>query len=207
MNYSPVASQKLATGLLSNKGIKGVKYYDAASRSTAGGEILDVYQQDGKWRAKTKVKNRSVGFSNSPTGAVTTSRPFDTEAEARQWAENAINENLATSNYVIFDDSLLNIAERGAADPRLLGGTALGTAGILGAIEAGQRADNAMAVAPRSETLQQINMGLRDVERRLEGSPASLLFPEGLVNYLETVNRPYEDPTMLTRAMALIDLL
>lgn len=112
-----------------------------------------------------------------------------------------------TSNYVIFDDGLINIAERGAADPRLLGGTALGTAGILGAIEAGQRADNAMAVAPRSETLQQINMGLRDVERRLEGSPASLLFPEGLVNYLETVNRRYEDPTMLTRAMALIDLL
>jgi hypothetical protein len=112
-----------------------------------------------------------------------------------------------TSNYVIFDDSLINIAERGAADPRLLGGTALGTAGILGAIAAGDRDDTAMAASPRSDTLQGITMGLRDVERRLKGSPASLLFPEGVVNYLETVNRPYEDPTALTRAMALLDFL
>ena len=112
-----------------------------------------------------------------------------------------------TSNYVIFDDSLINIAERGVADPRLLGGTALGTAGILGAIAAGDRDNTAMAASPRSDTLQDITMGLRDVERRLEGSPASLLFPEGVVNYLETVNRPYEDPTALTRAMALLDFL
>lgn len=34
-------------------------------------------------------------------------------------------------NYVIFDDSLINIAERGSADPRLLAGTA--GAGLLGA--------------------------------------------------------------------------
>ena len=38
-----------------------------------------------------------------------------------------------TSNYVIFDDSLINIAERGNADPRLLGATAAGTAGLLAA--------------------------------------------------------------------------
>ena len=38
-----------------------------------------------------------------------------------------------TSNYVIFDDSLINIAERGNADPRLLAGTAAGTAGLLAA--------------------------------------------------------------------------
>jgi len=112
-----------------------------------------------------------------------------------------------TSNYVIFDDSLINIAERGAADPRLLGGTALGTAGILGAIAAGDRDDTAMAASPRSDTLQDITMGLRGVERRLKGSPASLLFPEGVVNYLETVNRPYEDPTVLTRVMGLLDFL
>jgi len=112
----------------------------------------------------------------------------------------ALNPNTVRSTNAAFDPEYFG--------PNIMGATAgLGTAGILGAIAAGQRADNAMAVAPRSETLQQINMGLRDVERRLEGSPASLLFPEGLVNYLETVNRPYEDPTMLTRAMALIDLL
>jgi hypothetical protein len=38
-----------------------------------------------------------------------------------------------TSNYVIFDDSLINIAERGNADPRLLAGIAGTTAAGLAA--------------------------------------------------------------------------
>ena len=38
-----------------------------------------------------------------------------------------------TSNYVIFDDSLINIAERGNATVPMLGATALGSAGVLAA--------------------------------------------------------------------------
>ena len=109
-----------------------------------------------------------------------------------------------TSNYVIFDDSLINIAERGNADPRLL-------AGIAGTTAAGLAApmikDSGMISAPRSETLFDLTMGARDLERRLEGSPASLLFPSGLVEYLETVNRREEDPNAMTRGMALLDVL
>jgi len=109
-----------------------------------------------------------------------------------------------TSNYVIFDDSLINIAERGNADPRLL-------AGIAGMTAAGLAApmikDSGMISAPRSETLFDLTMGARDLERRLEGSPASLLFPSGLVEYLETVNRREEDPNAMTRGMALLDVL
>ena len=109
-----------------------------------------------------------------------------------------------TSNYVIFDDSLINIAERGNADPRLL-------AGVAGTTAAGLAApmikDSGMISAPRSETLFDLTMGARDLERRLEGSPASLLFPSGLVEYLETVNRREEDPNAMTRGMALLGVL
>ena len=93
--------------------------------------------------------------------------------------------------------------EKGNADPRLL-------AGIAGTTAAGLAApmikDSGMISAPRSETLFDLTMGARDIERRLEGSPASLLFPSGLVEYLETVNRREEDPNAMTRGMALLDL-
>lgn len=63
----------------------------------------------------------------------------------------------------------------------------------------------AVASAPRSEVLGDITMGLRGAQRSLEGNPASLLFPEGLTTYLETVNRRTEDPNMKTRAYGLLD--
>ena len=94
--------------------------------------------------------------------------------------------------------------ENGNADPRLLAGTAAGTAGLLAAPMV---KDSGMISAPRSETLFDLTMGARDIERRLEGSLASLLFPSGLVDYLETVNRREEDPNAMTRGMALLDVL
>ena len=110
-----------------------------------------------------------------------------------------------TSNYVIFDDSLINIAERGNADPRLLAGTAAGTA--LGALAAPMVKDSGMISSPRAGWLWDTTMALRDVERRLEGNPASLLFPSGLVDYLETTNRREEKPNAETAAWALLDVL
>jgi len=110
-----------------------------------------------------------------------------------------------SSNYVIFDDSLINIAERGNADPRLLAGTAAGTA--LGALAAPMVKDSGMISSPRAGWLWDTTMALRDVERRLEGNPASLLFPSGLVDYLETTNRREEKPNAETAAWALLDVL
>ena len=96
--------------------------------------------------------------------------------------------------------------QRGSVDPYSL----LPVAGI-GAAAASLAAphirDSGIASPVRSETLGDINMGLRQLGRDLEGSPASLLFPEGLVDYLETVNRETEDPNALTRVMALADFL
>ena len=66
--------------------------------------------------------------------------------------------------------------------------------------------DSGMASAPRSETLGSITMGLRDLERRVEGSPAEVIFPTGLTEYLETVNRRTEDPNARTRMFAALDV-
>ena len=73
--------------------------------------------------------------------------------------------------------------------------------------EAARRANQAQAYAPRSETLQNVTMALRDLERRLEGSPASLLFPSGYVQHLEEFNRPYERSTYLGAALGALDFL
>lgn len=67
--------------------------------------------------------------------------------------------------------------------------------------------NQAEIMAPHSDTLQQITMGARGLERRLEGSPMGLLFPEGAINYLETVNRPNEDPNWATRIFGLLDFM
>jgi hypothetical protein len=104
----------------------------------------------------------------------------------------------------ISEQNAKGLLEDGFADPRLLAGTAGTTAAILAAP---MIKDSGMISAPRSETLFDLTMGARDVERRLEGSLASLLFPSGLVDYLETVNRREEDPNAMTRGMALLDVL
>ena len=194
-NSSLRGADRHANSVLEEAGIKGVRYLDGRSRAP---NIVDK-------RNQALLKHYGGDIQKTVDHLVRLYHGPDKDDYAQQLIKEF--EAGPSYNYVIFDDSLINIAERGAADPRLLGGTALGSAGILGAIAAGERDDTAMVAAPRSDTLQDITMGLRGVERRLKGSPASLLFPEGVVNYLEAVNRPYEDPTALTRAMALFDLL
>ena len=114
------------------------------------------------------------------------------------------NEDQIRSVNAAFDPQYKGSNIMGNADPRLLAGTAAGTAGLLAAPMV---KDSGMISAPRSEGLMSFTMGARDLERRLGGSPASLLFPEGLINYLETTNRRTEDPNAKTRAMALLDFL
>jgi hypothetical protein len=88
---------------------------------------------------------------------------------------------------------------------------AVAPATALGAVNAASAApqvqDSGMINAPRSETLFDMTMGARDIERRLEGSPASLLFPSGLIDYLESVNSRVEDPSWGQRGAALLDVL
>jgi hypothetical protein len=114
------------------------------------------------------------------------------------------DENNIRSPNAAFDPQYTGSNIMGNADPRLLAGVAAGTAAGLAAPMV---KDSGFISAPRSEGLMDLTMAARGLERRLEGSPASLLFPEGLVNYLETVNRRTEDPNAMTRIMGLVDLI
>jgi hypothetical protein len=122
---------------------------------------------------------------------------------------------------VVYDPSRIR-SVNAAYDPQYTGPNIMGSAALpvaAGLLSAGQSedADAGLAApmikdsgfisAPRSEGLMDLTMAARGLERRLEGSPASLLFPEGLVNYLETVNRRTEDPNAMTRIMGLVDLI
>jgi hypothetical protein len=89
-----------ASSVLRQAGIPGIRYLDQGSRATSGGELLDVFKTPSGWKSKIKVTNRGgVGFE-SPTDTVTTSMPFKTEDEARQWAQSKIGGG--TSNFVVF---------------------------------------------------------------------------------------------------------
>ena len=81
-----------------------------------------------------------------------------------------------------------------------------GIGGSTAALANPEIKDSGMASAPRSETLGNITLGLRGLERRVEGSPAEMIFPSGLTDYLETVNRSTEDPNALTRLFAALDV-
>ncbi len=137
------------------------------------------------------------------------------------------NVSPATS-YMVFDPRYVTPAERGAATPAGMGVAGLLGAGGIAAMSPEQQIeeimrqqptpeeasalalqrtpqDTAVAYAPKSETVADITSGLRDVERSVAGSPASLMFPEGLVNYAEMINRS-ESPTLLDTLFASLDL-
>jgi len=67
-------------------------------------------------------------------------------------------------NHVIFDDSLINIAERGNADPRLLAGTAAGTAGLLG-LAGSDDADAAVSLRLLKEAPEAYNSLRKQIAR------------------------------------------
>lgn len=107
--------------------------------------------------------------------------------------------------------------EVGSANPSLLAALAAGSgAGTLAmqdesvadtAARLKAESDTSGAYAPRSGLLQDVTMAARDLERRLEGSPASLLFPSGYIQHLEEFNRPYERSTYTGALLGALDFL
>lgn len=91
---------------LSEAGVPGVRYLDASSRGTSGGEILSVEKGPQGWVAKIRVDNRTGAFQ-TPTTIITTSKPFQTKQEASDWASAKVG--AGTRNYVVFDDRLISI--------------------------------------------------------------------------------------------------
>lgn len=111
-------------------GIKGIRYKDAGSRATSGGELLGVERGADGWKAKVRVTNRSGVGIQAPADMVTTSKAFPTEEAARAWADEKIGGG--THNYVVFDDSTINILKKyglagltaaGGAGAAMLGGS------------------------------------------------------------------------------------
>lgn len=125
-----------------NAGIKGIRYKDAGSRATSGGELLGIDRGADGWKAKVRVTNRSGVGIQAPADMVTTSKAFPTEEAARQWAESKIGGG--TSNYVVFDDNTINILKKY--------GIAGLTAGGAGAAMLGGSPDPASAAAPSYST-------------------------------------------------------
>lgn len=118
-NYMPLPNKfnefALASKALKDAGIPGIRYLDAGSRATSGGELLDVFQDAaGKWRSKVKVTNRGGQGFMAPTDSVTTSMPFDSADAARNWAQDKIN--AGTANYVVFDDAIIELLKRNGID-------------------------------------------------------------------------------------------
>lgn len=94
--------------LLNKHGIKGIKYLENVSRQTSGGKLLNIKKTDEGFKAQVVVTGR---HNRSPEGRiVTTSKPYETEAQAKEWAESAIAKS--DHNYVIFDDRLINIMKK-----------------------------------------------------------------------------------------------
>jgi len=107
---------------LRDAGVQGIQYLDAGSRATSGGELLGVTQGPKGWQAKIRVDNRGGTVFADPTQQITTSRPFQTQADAQAWADGQINGG--TRNYVMFDDSLIDILRRYGLAGMLTGGAA-----------------------------------------------------------------------------------
>ena len=116
----------IAAQIMSEAGIPGIKYFDNASRNTAGGELIDVTEAEDGFRAKIAVENRAGGLGGSGR-IVTTSSPYKTRQEALDWADEATKRS--GRNYVIFDDKAVKILEKyGIVGPVAV--TAAGTAAV-----------------------------------------------------------------------------
>ena len=123
------------------------------------------------------------------------------------------SENQIRSVNAAFDPEYTGRNILGGATPGMMAAVAGTAGGASLATAAANKLAAAQAVkergdirAPNSSLLHDVTMGARDVQRRLEGHPASLLYPEGLVNYLEQANRE-ERPNWSTRAWSLLDFL
>ena len=96
---------------LAKEGIKGIKYLDNSARNTFGGKLLSVDKTPDGFKAKVVLDDpsRQTGVGGSGR-VITTSKPYKTEKEARDWAKKSIEKD--ARNYVIFDDKIIDIMKK-----------------------------------------------------------------------------------------------
>jgi hypothetical protein len=108
---------QFAADWLKERGVPGVKYLDQASRSTTGGELIDVFKGPEGWQSKIRL-NRANGEQY-----FTTSAPHATREAAETWAQQKIADP-GTRNYVVHDDKLIEILRKYGLLPPLAAGAA-----------------------------------------------------------------------------------
>jgi hypothetical protein len=102
---------QLTAQKLNEVGIKGIRYLDEGSRNATGGEIIDTFKTPDGWKSKIRVSGRAgTDASGNPISSFTTSMPFKTAEEAKNWAETKISGG--TSNFVVFDPTDVKILEK-----------------------------------------------------------------------------------------------
>ena len=104
-------SPQITSQKLNEVGIKGIRYLDEGSRNATGGEIIDTFKTPDGWKSKIRVSGRAgTDASGNPISSFTTSMPFKTAEEAKNWAETKISGG--TSNFVVFDPKEVKILEK-----------------------------------------------------------------------------------------------
>ena len=111
-NWSAIrGEQAIGEKLLAKYGAKGIQYLDNSARNTFGGKLLSVDKTPDGFKAKVVLDDpsRQTGVGGSGR-VVTTSKPYKTEKEARDWAKKSIEKK--DTNYVIFDDKIIDIMKK-----------------------------------------------------------------------------------------------
>lgn len=103
---------RAASLALRDAGIPGIKYLDGSTRNAAPVRV-SVIETGGQWRVVARDLNisRTGGSEN-----IVADRLFQTKAEAEEFAQAERDRDRGSYNYVIFDDSLVEI--RGKAQVR-----------------------------------------------------------------------------------------
>lgn len=184
-------------------GIPGIRYYDGGSRMSAGGVVGETIQDADGWRSRVHVKNRGGSIGGAPTDGATISMPFPTEAEATAWAEKKAAEG--TRNFVIFDDSLVDIktrngealtpVQRQEAVTSMTSGTQVDPG--LGYNQAERDAMGAgINTRDHFEHLDRVKTGLLEKSQPGYIDPDAHLYELGLDEYVEDVDLPAGLPSL-----------
>ena len=211
-NSSLRGADKYANPILEEAGIKGIKYLDGRSRHPTQGEA-DIANEIRELEKKREIAGFMSGTPDVPDLSDSI-KSLDGDIASRRQALKEMEDARQTSNYVIFDDSLINIAERGNATVPMLGATALGSAGLLAApalMKGGvfQHTASETPIVERREPVRNQSSLLESVTDfndeviksvKHAAGPLSLLMPyEGINDYLKVVNDYDKQPTWWDR--------
>ena len=195
---------------------------DAAEEGSGLLEITEMFPELQKLPYGSKAR-RDFMDAISPEDKAEAYRRAEAKANSRGDSIAVFDPDYIRSPNAAFDPQYSGPNIMGNATVPMLGATAAGAAALAPALTdfgptAVDKLDMALAESARNQQHGTIDaphnaaafdatMALRGAERAVQGSPASLLFPEGSVDYVETINDRQRDPNWWQRAGFLFDWL